>query len=76
MRKARGAELPPSFWTDPLIYQGGSDSFIGPRDPIVMADEAYGIDMEGEVAVIVDDVPMGASPETCAAAIRLIMLPG
>ena len=76
VRKARGAELPPSFWTDPLIYQGGSDSFIGPRDPIVMADEAYGIDMEGEVAVIVDDVPMGASPETCAAAIRLIMLPG
>ena len=74
VRKARGAELPPSFWTDPLIYQGGSDSFIGPRDPIVMADEAYGIDMEGEVAVIVDDVPMGASPETCAAAIRLIML--
>lgn len=74
VRKARGAELPPSFWTDPLIYQGGSDSFIGPRDPIVMADEAYGIDMEGEVAVIVDDVPMGASPEICAAAIRLIML--
>ena len=74
VRKARGAELPASFWTDPLMYQGGSDSFIGPRDPIVIADEAYGIDMEGEVAVIVDDVPAGASPETCAAAIRLIML--
>ncbi len=74
VRKARGAELPASFWTDPLMYQGGSDSFIGPRDPIIMADEAYGIDMEGEVAVIVDDVPAGASPETCAAAIRLIML--
>ena len=66
--------MPASFWTDPLMYQGGSDSFIGPRDPIIMADEAYGIDMEGEVAVIVDDVPAGASPETCAAAIRLIML--
>jgi fumarylacetoacetate (FAA) hydrolase len=74
VRKARGAELPASFWTDPLMYQGGSDSFIGPRDPIVMADEAYGIDMEGELAVIVDDVPAGASPETCASAILLIML--
>jgi fumarylacetoacetate (FAA) hydrolase len=74
VRRARGAELPASFWTDPLMYQGGSDSFIGPRDPITMADEAYGIDMEGEVAVIVDDVPAGAAPETCASAIRLIML--
>ena len=74
VRKARGAELPASFWTDPLMYQGGSDSFIGPRDPITMADEAYGIDLEGEVAVIVDDVVAGATPETCAAAIRLVML--
>ena len=74
VRKARGAELPASFWTDPLMYQGGSDSFIGPRDPITMADEAYGIDLEGEVAVIVDDVAAGATPETCAAAIRLVML--
>ena len=74
VRKARGAEMPASFWTDPLIYQGGSDSFLGPRDPIMMADEAYGIDMEGEVAVILDDVPMGASPETCVKAIRLFML--
>jgi fumarylacetoacetate (FAA) hydrolase len=74
VRKARGVELPESFWTDPLMYQGGSDSFLGPRDPIILADEAYGIDMEGEVAVIVDDVPVGASATTCAVAIRLIML--
>ena len=52
VRKARGAEMPESFWTDPLMYQGGSDSFLGPRDPIPMADEAWGIDMEGEVAVV------------------------
>ena len=74
VRKARGAEMPPSFWTDPLMYQGGSDSFLAPRDPIRMADEAFGIDMEGEVAVIVDDVPMGASLEEAKAAIRLVML--
>ena len=74
VRKARGAEIPASFWEDPLMYQGGSDTFLGPRDPIVMADEAYGIDMEGEVAVIVGDVAMGASREEAAAAIRLIML--
>lgn len=74
VRKARKAELPETFWTDPLMYQGGSDSFLGPRDPIVMADEAYGIDMEGEIAVIVDDVPMAASLEICAKAICLVML--
>ena len=74
VRKARGAEIPASFWEDPLMYQGGSDTFLGPRDPIVMAGEAYGIDMEGEVAVIVGDVAMGASREEAAAAIRLIML--
>ncbi|MBZ9796062.1 fumarylacetoacetate hydrolase family protein [Mesorhizobium sp. ES1-4] len=74
VRKARGAEMPASFWTDPLIYQGGSDSFVAPRDPIRMADEAYGIDMEAEVAVIVDDVPMGASLDEARAAIRLIVL--
>jgi fumarylacetoacetate (FAA) hydrolase len=74
VRRARGAETPESFWTDPLIYQGGSDSFLGPRDPIRMADEDYGIDMEGEVAVIVDDVPAGASREICGQAIRLVML--
>jgi fumarylacetoacetate (FAA) hydrolase len=74
VRKSRGAELPPSFWTDPLMYQGGSDSFLAPRQPIAMADEGWGIDMEGEVAVIVDDVPMGATPDEARGAIRLVML--
>src|SRR5918992_4508463 len=74
VRRARGAEMPQSFWTDPLMYQGGSDSFLGPRDPILVIDVAHGIDMEAEVAVIVDDVPMGASREIAAAAIRLVML--
>ena len=74
VRKARNAEMPESFWTDPLMYQGGSDSFLGPRDPIFAADEAWGIDMEGEIAVIVDDVPMGAGVEEARAAIKLIML--
>lgn len=74
VRKARGVEMPASFWTDPLIYQGGSDSFLAPRDPILMADEAWGIDFEGEVAVIVDDVPMGASAAEAREAIRLVML--
>ncbi|WP_027153893.1 fumarylacetoacetate hydrolase family protein [Mesorhizobium sp. WSM2561] len=74
VRKARGAEMPASFWTDPLIYQGGSDSFIAPRDPIRTVDEALGVDMEGEVAVVVDDVPIGASLDAARAAIRLVML--
>ena len=74
VRKSRGAEIPASLWTDPLMYQGGSDGFLAPRDPILMADESWGIDMEGEVAVIVDDVPMGASVEAARAAIRLVML--
>ncbi len=74
VRKARGAEMPPSFWTDPLMYQGGSDSFLGPRDPILMADEAYGIDMEGEVAVVTGDVPMGVSAAEAGRYIRLVML--
>jgi fumarylacetoacetate (FAA) hydrolase len=74
VRKARGADMPASFWTDPLMYQGGSDSFLAPRAPIVMVDEAYGIDMEGEVAVIVGDVPMAASHTECLNAIRLVML--
>jgi fumarylacetoacetate (FAA) hydrolase len=74
VRRARGAELPASFWTDPLMYQGGSDSFVAPRDPILMADDAWGIDMEGEVAVVVDDVPMGATPEEAKERIRLVML--
>jgi fumarylacetoacetate (FAA) hydrolase len=74
VRKARNAEMPETFWTDPLMYQGGSDSFLGPREPILMADEAYGIDMEAEIAVIVGDVPMGASREQARDAIRLVML--
>jgi fumarylacetoacetate (FAA) hydrolase len=74
VRKARGAAMPASFWTDPLMYQGGSDCFLGPRDPIPMADEAFGIDFEGEVAVITGDVPIGASREEAAAAIRLVVL--
>jgi fumarylacetoacetate (FAA) hydrolase len=74
VRKARGAELPPSFYSDPLIYQGGSDSFIGPRDDVVVPSEEYGIDFEAEVAVVTGDLPMGASPEQCGEQIRLIML--
>jgi fumarylacetoacetate (FAA) hydrolase len=74
VRKARHAEMPASFWTDPLMYQGGSDAFLAPREPIHMASEAWGIDFEAEVAVITGDVPMGATAEVAAAAIRLVML--
>ena len=74
VRKARGAEMPASFWTDPLMYQGGSDSFIGPCDPVLAENEAWGIDLEGEVAVITDDVPMGVKPGAAAKHIRLLML--
>ena len=62
VRKARGAQMPESFWTDPLMYQGGSDALLGPRDPISLADEAWGIDFEGEIAVILNDVAMGGKP--------------
>jgi len=74
VRKARGAELPPSFWTDPLIYQGGSANFLGPRDPIPVGDEAWGIDFESEVAVVTGDVPMGVSPAEAGKHIKLLML--
>jgi len=74
VRRARGAEMPASFWTDPLMYQGGSDSFLGPRDPIPALDEAHGIDFEAEIAVITGDVPMGATREDAAKAIRLVVL--
>ncbi|MEL7450886.1 MAG: fumarylacetoacetate hydrolase family protein [Pseudomonadota bacterium] len=74
VRKARGAEMPESFWTDPLMYQGGSDAFLGPRDAIPVADEAWGIDFEAEVAVITDDVPMGVSAADAVSHIKLIML--
>jgi fumarylacetoacetate (FAA) hydrolase len=74
VRQARGAEIPASFWTDPLMYQGGSDGFLGPRDPIPLADEAWGCDLEGEVAVVTGDVPAGATREQGLAAVRLVML--
>jgi fumarylacetoacetate (FAA) hydrolase len=74
VRKARKADMPREFWTDPLMYQGGSDSFIGPRDPIVLADEAYGIDFEAEIAVVTGDVPMGVSALDAVRHVRLIML--
>jgi fumarylacetoacetate (FAA) hydrolase len=74
VRRARGAEMPATFWTDPLMYQGGSDAFLGPRDSIELADEAWGIDLEGEIAVITGDVAMGASAEEAAEQIRLLML--
>ena len=74
VRKARGAAMPPELWADPLVYQGGSDAFLSPREPIRMPDEGLGIDFEGEVAVIVTDVPMGASRDAAAASIVLIVL--
>jgi fumarylacetoacetate (FAA) hydrolase len=73
VRRARGAELPASFWTDPLMYRGASDGFLGARDPI-MGDVAWGIDLEAEVGVIVGDLPQGASVARAAAAIRLIVI--
>jgi fumarylacetoacetate (FAA) hydrolase len=74
VRKARKAEMPRSLYSDPLMYQGGSDSFIGPGDDILAADEAWGIDFEGEVAVITDDVPMGIGAAAAGAHIKLVML--
>ncbi len=74
VNKARGRDVPDSFKTEPMIYQGGSDSFLAPREAIPLADEAWGLDFEGEIAVIVDDVPIGASAATAREAIRLVML--
>ncbi|WP_306002343.1 fumarylacetoacetate hydrolase family protein [Brevundimonas sp. C43] len=74
VRKARGADMPESFWTDPLMYQGGSDSFLPPRDPIPLADEAWGCDLEAEIVVVVGDVPQGATREQALDAIRLVGL--
>jgi fumarylacetoacetate (FAA) hydrolase len=74
VRQARGSELPESFLHDPLMYQGASDGFLGPCDPIPVADEAFGIDLEAEVAVITDDVPMAVSPAAAQAHIKLVML--
>jgi fumarylacetoacetate (FAA) hydrolase len=74
VRKARNAEVPESFYTDPLMYQGGSDDLLGPCDDIVVASEDFGIDFESEVAVITGDVGMGATPEQALEAVRLVML--
>ncbi|MGE0630580.1 MAG: fumarylacetoacetate hydrolase family protein, partial [Hyphomicrobiaceae bacterium] len=74
VRKARGVEVPRSFFTDPLMYQGGSDILLGARDQVVLADEAWGIDCEAEVAVVVDDVPMGVDPVKARDHIKLVML--
>jgi fumarylacetoacetate (FAA) hydrolase len=74
VRAARNSEVPASFYTDPLMYQGGSDDFIGPQDDVVCASEAFGIDFEAEVAVITGDVPMRATPEQALGRIRLVMI--
>jgi fumarylacetoacetate (FAA) hydrolase len=74
VRQARGAELPDSFWHDPLMYQGGSDDFLAPRDPIPLKDEAWGCDLEAEIVVVTGDVPMGATREEALAAVRLVGL--
>jgi fumarylacetoacetate (FAA) hydrolase len=74
VRRARGAEMPPSFWTDPLVYQGGSDDFLAPTADAPFPSEEFGIDLEAEVAVITGDVPMGADAATARRSIRLIML--
>lgn len=74
VRKARGAEMPESFWHDPLMYQGGSDGFLGPRDSIPLADPAWGCDMEAEVVVVTDDVPQGVSADEAMGYVRLIGL--
>lgn len=72
VRRARGAEVPESFYTDPLMYQATSAGFLGPRDPVVVPSEDYGIDLEAEVVVITDDVPMAVTPEQAAAHIQLV----
>ena len=74
VRKARGAEMPPSFWTDPLMYQGGSDTFLAPTQAIPLADEAWGCDLEAEIAVITGDLAQGSSPAQAGQAIRLLLL--
>jgi fumarylacetoacetate (FAA) hydrolase len=74
VRKARGAEMPASFWTDPLVYQGGSDDFLGSRDDAPFASEEFGIDLEGEIAVVTDDVAMGTTCDQAREHIRLLML--
>jgi fumarylacetoacetate (FAA) hydrolase len=74
VRQARGAEMPESFWTDPLMYQGGSDELLGPRDPIPLADESWGCDLEAEVVVVTGDVPRGVTREEALQHIKLVGL--
>ncbi|MGP9535748.1 MULTISPECIES: fumarylacetoacetate hydrolase family protein [unclassified Halomonas] len=74
VRQARGAEMPETFWTDPLMYQGGGDRFLTPTEDIEAVSEEHGIDFEGEIAVITDDVPMAVTPEQAAGHIKLLML--
>ncbi|MGB7404892.1 MAG: fumarylacetoacetate hydrolase family protein, partial [Pacificimonas sp.] len=74
VRRARGAELPDSFWEDPLMYQGGSDGFIAPRDPIRLADESWGCDMEAEIVVVTTDTPQGVTPEKALDHVALVGL--
>ena len=74
VRQARGAEMPLSLWSDPLIYQGGSANFLGPNDDAPIADESWGIDFEAEIAIITDDVPMGVTVEAARGHIKLLML--
>ncbi len=74
VRAARQSEVPQSFYTEPLMYQGGSDDFIGPCDPVVVPSEDFGIDFEAEIAVVTGDVPMGSSPEQALDGVRLLML--
>ncbi|HEY1223751.1 MAG TPA: fumarylacetoacetate hydrolase family protein [Brevundimonas sp.] len=74
VRQARGAEMPESFWSDPLMYQGGSDGFLGPRDAIPLKDEAWGCDLEAEVIVVTGDVPQGVSRDEALSHIRLVGL--
>jgi fumarylacetoacetate (FAA) hydrolase len=74
VRKARGAEMPATFWTDPLVYQGGSDDFLAPTADVPLPSEEHGIDLEAEVAVVTDDVPMGTTADGARDHIRLLML--
>jgi fumarylacetoacetate (FAA) hydrolase len=74
VRRARGADMPPSFWTDPLVYQGGSDDFLSPTQDAAFVSEEHGIDMEAEVAVIIDAVPLGSDARSAREHIKLIML--
>lgn len=74
VRQARGVSMPPEFLKDPLMYQGSSDFFTGPQDPVVVGSEDWGVDLEAEVAVVTDDVPMMCSPEEAARHIKLVMI--